>query len=238
MATLLEALKNYTSNERSYHCLVHVAKMTELAKMFGVQLTDAQLLAIFFHDVVYNTKATDNEEKSAQFAVKFLKGQEDIDNATITKVSQIIIDTKDHKPTIEESRAVIDLDLAGLAMSWEMYMENFNCIQWEYDDLSEEEFAEGRIKFLDKMLAKPNIYCGPLALGDMDKVAKDNMKKEMELLIKFLADSKAKKAKETPEFVELAIPTPEFVELATPINIPKKKEEKKNGKKTGNTEKD
>jgi predicted metal-dependent HD superfamily phosphohydrolase len=186
MPTLLESLNNYSSPERGYHGLMHIAKMTELAKMCNVTLSDTQLLDIFFHDVVYIPGATDNEEKSAQFAIKFLTGQPDIDKQTISKVSQIILDTKDHKPTIEESKAVIDLDLAGLAMDWDIYIENFNAIQWEYKSLSDVEFAKGRIKFINEYINRPNIFVGPLGIGDMDKYAKQNLQKEKEIMEKII----------------------------------------------------
>lgn len=110
----------YLEPHRFYHSLEHINFMFAKAKEWKWELTEELIYAIWFHDAIYQPGAKDNEEKSAElfWAWKY----------TITKkenwgenkpqyeiIRQMILDTKTHIPTIEESKRLIDLDLAILA---------------------------------------------------------------------------------------------------------------------------
>src|SRR5947208_5249742 len=64
----------HTEPHRSYHTLEHLAEMFKVAGKLADAANDpmAVQLAIWFHDAVYDPRATDNEERSATLAVELL----------------------------------------------------------------------------------------------------------------------------------------------------------------------
>lgn len=52
-------------------------------------------LAAWFHDVIYNPMATDNEEKSAEYAAKVLT-KLNVASSTIDAVTRMSLNTKNH----------------------------------------------------------------------------------------------------------------------------------------------
>src|SRR5262245_10907424 len=60
----------YSEPHRYYHTLEHLAEMFKVAGKLADAATDpaAVQLAIWFHDAVYDSRATDNEERSAALA--------------------------------------------------------------------------------------------------------------------------------------------------------------------------
>lgn len=100
-------LTNYSEPHRFYHNLDHISSMCEEANRRGV-LTDELLLSIFFHDIIYDPKATDNEEKSAELY------RDTSGHSFNSAIFQAILDTKTHKATSELSANLCDLDLQVL----------------------------------------------------------------------------------------------------------------------------
>ncbi len=66
----------YESKNRYYHNLKHISSMMESIKLFEKETKDLEclLFATWFHDVVYEVKNSNNEEKSAEFGLKVNTG--------------------------------------------------------------------------------------------------------------------------------------------------------------------
>jgi predicted metal-dependent HD superfamily phosphohydrolase len=150
---LLELTRRWCEGHRHYHSIEHVAAMLHEGR--DLRLTDAQVLAVWFHDAVYDPRGSDNEERSAALARELLAGMEP---ATVELVARIVLDTKAHVPSVPESAPVIDLDLSPLALPWERFAANSAAIRREYAHLPDAEFAAGRRAFLQRMLARPRLY--------------------------------------------------------------------------------
>lgn len=62
--------KHYSGPGRFYHTLDHVMNMMETVESLGscARNLDAVKLATWLHDVIYDSRASDNEERSADFA--------------------------------------------------------------------------------------------------------------------------------------------------------------------------
>jgi len=60
----------YSSKNRYYHNLSHISELLKLYYKFEHQLIekDVILFAIFYHDIIYDVKKNNNEEKSAELA--------------------------------------------------------------------------------------------------------------------------------------------------------------------------
>lgn len=94
----LEIETAYRTAERHYHNLDHLAQL--LAALTAVQDQvsdwDAVLFALYYHDVVYDVLARDNEAQSAVLAAARL-GDIGVPKAVIEKCKQHILATQDHK---------------------------------------------------------------------------------------------------------------------------------------------
>src|SRR6266511_3565025 len=60
-------VEHYSAKNRAYHNLSHIQSLLSLSESLPdkIQNRDALYFAVWFHDVIYDTKRSDNEEKSA-----------------------------------------------------------------------------------------------------------------------------------------------------------------------------
>jgi predicted metal-dependent HD superfamily phosphohydrolase len=152
---LLELTRRYTEPHRHYHGLPHIAWMLDQAR--ELVLDDDQVLAIWFHDAVYDVPGHDNEERSAALAVERLSAA-GLPEARVRKIERIVLDTKAHVPTSEASKLVMDLDLASLALARPEFVKNGARIRAEYADIDDATFTAGRRTFMEAFLARERIY--------------------------------------------------------------------------------
>lgn len=107
----------YSKPDRFYHTLDHIASC--LQEFDDVRLSaenpDAVELALWLHDVIYDTRAKDNEEKSAEFAGILCRDAK-LPEEFIGLVQRLIRSTKSHIPSSPDEALLIDIDLSILAM--------------------------------------------------------------------------------------------------------------------------
>lgn len=137
----------YYQPHRFYHNYTHIMKMINEAddkKILSVEL----FLAIIFHDIIYDPKANDNEEKSAKLFIDMFgkNGNEEI--------IQAILDTKTHIPTNELSKHLCELDLSILNGTITDFIEFENNIFKEYQFVDYSIYKEKRIEVLTKLNVK------------------------------------------------------------------------------------
>ena len=97
---LLSCLDNYKEQQRSYHNINHLNEMISFLNKFYINKIKTQqdyqilLLAILFHDIVYNydDKQQSNEELSALYAKEVLK-ELNFDEQIINRIVEIILFT-------------------------------------------------------------------------------------------------------------------------------------------------
>lgn len=152
---LLELTRRYLEPHRHYHGIEHIAQM--LAWGRELVLDDVQVMAVWFHDAVYDPRSSTNEADSAALAGRLLSAGGWAD-ADIERVQNIVIDTANHAPTCPGSAAVLDLDLASLALPWPQFTANTAAIRAEYPHVDEAAFAAGRQKFFTAMLQRQRLF--------------------------------------------------------------------------------
>lgn len=182
---LLDLVQAYSSGNRFYHTLEHVQAVLnslDSLKHHTSNLPTLQLAA-WFHDVIYDTRAKDNEEKSAEYAVTVLN-QLGIPSNIIDDVAQIILDTKHHQPTGDnrDSKIFLDADLAILGADDTEYRFYAQKIQREYSWMSPEQYREGRTAVLLELLQRVKIYYTPEMAAKFEEQARHNIRGELEVL--------------------------------------------------------
>jgi len=166
---------------REYHTMRHLAEMFMLAHLRGLRLSDEQIYAICLHDVVYRVpadKKESNEVASAKLAREWMS--KDFRKGFVERVCQIILDTEKELPTIPDSKLVIDLDLAGLALN---YWQNRILIRQEFSCVDDDAFYAGRFKWIQSMLARDSIFVSG-RFSDLERAAVENLKAELQMLEK------------------------------------------------------
>lgn len=129
--------KMYSEPHRFYHNWNHILNMIYEANTS--LLTDDLLLAIVFHDIIYNPLRSDNEEKSAEFFKTLYDNRE---------VYDAILDTKNHIGISDLSKKLNKLDLSILYGSFEDFMEYEDNIFKEFQFVDIKTYKEKRIAFL------------------------------------------------------------------------------------------
>lgn len=174
---LLELTRRYNEPHRHYHGIEHIAFMLHLGR--DLNLTDEQTLAIWFHDAIYDVQSSRNEEDSAELAVEMLAA-EGYPADKVALVKRMVLDTKAHRPTIEPSQLVIDLDLAPLSVPWEQFAANTEKIHMEFAALPVDKVDADRRKFFEAMLATERIFSSSWG-ATLESQARANLKRALQL---------------------------------------------------------
>ena len=109
-------------------------------------LSDDLFLAIVFHDIIYNPKADNNEELSAELFCKYIDNEE---------IKQAILDTKKHEPKSELSKQLCDLDLSVLWSNYETFIDYESKIFKEYQFVDYNTYKEKRLEILSDFGINP-----------------------------------------------------------------------------------
>ncbi len=170
-ATLIdEALRTelaafYQVEGRHYHNLTHVEAMLALAKDSVQLLHDPQAVeaAIWFHDAIYDSRAKDNEAKSAALAEERLAGRASAER--LGRIATMIKATATHQlPPLGDDKATsdaalfLDMDLAILAAEPDAFDAYEKAVRREYAWVEEPMWRAGRAAVLRSFLARPQIF--------------------------------------------------------------------------------
>lgn len=115
-------------------------------------------LAIWFHDVVYDTRRNDNEQKSAEWAESVII-QAGLDLVIAERVSRSILATRhDMELTGADEQLMVDVDLSILGRNENSFWQYEENIRKEYAWVPENVFRQKRIEILQGFLYRQYIY--------------------------------------------------------------------------------
>jgi len=179
-----EIEKNYLNKKRHYHTLHHLDSL--LAQLIDVkeeiQNWNTILFTLYYHDIIYNSLKSDNEEKSAELAKKRMK-QISVSIDTIELCKNQILETKSHiKSTDSDTNYFTDADLSVLGQSWETYSLYYKNVRNEYSIYPDLVYNPGRKKVLNHFLSMDRIFKTDFFYNKFEAQAKQNLQKEIELL--------------------------------------------------------
>jgi len=177
----------YTEKNRAYHNLTHINNMLIEASKFDHKIADKEvvLLAIWFHDIIYDPMSKENEKASAEFAKNILS-QTTLSPERIEKCYALIMQTVKHQPAEADhldDKLLVDFDLEILSRDWEAYKIYSGQVRKEYWMYPSPLFKNGRKKAMGKFLERPTIYQTPFYQGNREAKARENIKREMEELL-------------------------------------------------------
>ncbi|TGQ83903.1 hypothetical protein EN850_03985 [Mesorhizobium sp. M8A.F.Ca.ET.207.01.1.1] len=155
----------YHAAGRHYHNLAHIEAMLTLAGDYRTLLDDPEAVeaAIWFHDVIYDSRAKDNEAQSAALAEQKLAGRTDA--GRLSRVSAMILATATHQlPLFDDAAATrdaslfLDMDLSILGADAVAFDAYELAVRREYGWVEEPMWRAGRGAVLKTFLARPHIF--------------------------------------------------------------------------------
>ena len=140
---------------RHYHTLDHIAAVVAefLPLRDRFEDPDAALLALFFHDIVYDPARSDNEERSADALSAVLTG------SIADLACAHILATKKHEACTADAALVVDIDMAILAAPWPDYLRYAENVAREYLPVyGIEAYAAGRCEMFLKPVQDRRVF--------------------------------------------------------------------------------
>jgi predicted metal-dependent HD superfamily phosphohydrolase len=152
--------KRYSEPHRFYHTMTHINDcLLEVLKMkSSFDNIKSVIMALFFHDIVYDSESNSNELDSAILMKKMLTPF-NFDDSFLSIVYDLIVDTKHpSKPNTQDSYLLIDIDLLILSSNKEKFDKYNDDIRKEFSWVPDDVFYFERKKFLRNLMIYGNIY--------------------------------------------------------------------------------
>ena len=132
-------------------------------------------LALWFHDAIYELKASDNEARSADWAAGAMR-EAGLPEDRAVRVHAMVMATKhDAIPSDPDQQLLVDIDLSILGAAPARYAEYEQQVRAEYDFVPEEAFRHGRKSILQAFLARRQIYNTTAFLTSHEAAARFNL---------------------------------------------------------------
>lgn len=188
---LIEKLKQrYAEPQRAYHTWDHIdALLNHFNNHRGLFDNPTRVLwALYWHDVVYDPTASDNELKSAELLRQEALGL--LKQDTIDAAAQIIEATEKHQipngtaPELERDMALfLDIDLSILGQSDDVFDTYEAAIRQEYSFVPEQIYRTVRSTILKNFLDRDRLYFTDEFQTLWEAPARDNLARSIGALV-------------------------------------------------------
>ena len=174
-------LAAWSAPERSYHDLRHLEDcLAQLDRAEADPATrDLVEAALWFHDAVYNPRASDNEERSAAWAEEALTAA-GVRPDQAERVAGLVRLTAAHGPAPDlAGRLICDIDLSILGRPVELFESYQRRVRAEYAWLPEPEWRAGRATILEHLLRRDPLFQTPSFQRRYEPQARANLRRAL-----------------------------------------------------------
>jgi predicted metal-dependent HD superfamily phosphohydrolase len=174
-----DLVRRYSEPHRCYHTCDHI---THCLKQFDLAAdlmdnSDAVEMGLWFHDVICEPGAADNELKSAQL---FEKITDDQPSSLKQSVYDLIMVTKHpEKPKCLDEKFMVDIDLSSFGLPWGAFMRDSQAVREEFAHAPDESFFAGHLKFLNSLIGRPTFFFTDFFQTRYEAIARDNIARYM-----------------------------------------------------------
>ena len=179
----------YNEPQRAYHTLKHIQQLFEQLDQIKDKLYEPHIiaLALYYHDVIYDPRRSDNELKSAGYAVEVLKNY--LSAEQCQHIYTLIMMTATHQldkladeDKISDAAYLLDMDLSILGATWSEYQQYAQAVRQEYAHISNVDYRVGRVEVLKGLLGHPTLYLTDYYHSRLEEQARENIKREIKIL--------------------------------------------------------
>ena len=180
---LAEALLSaWSAPERGYHDLRHLEDclaQLDTADEPDPATRDVVEAALWFHDAVYDPRASDNEERSAAWALEALPGT-GIPRDVGGQVARLVRLTRGHAPVPDRAgQLMCDIDLSILGRPVEMFDSYDRGVRAEYAWVPETIFRAHRAQVLEDFLRRDPLFQTPAFRQRFEATARTNLRRAL-----------------------------------------------------------
>jgi predicted metal-dependent HD superfamily phosphohydrolase len=182
-AAFKELCTRYQETSRAYHDLSHIAKVLEAVDQLWPSPPVALQLAAWFHDAVYDPRASDNEERSADY-VRSLASPLGLSLQVVEETARLILLTRTHQAGVNDraGQVLLDADLSILGANADDYEDYARSIRKEYAWVEEASYRAGRAAVLERFLARPRLFGTEEFHRRLESQARMNLQHELKHL--------------------------------------------------------
>jgi len=175
-----EIRKRYSSRGRHYHNLSHLDHLVTVLLPHKEKFTSwtAVIMAVVYHDAVYNVLKKNNEERSAALGTKRMR-EISLSPAIVQQIERFVLATKSHHSVDAETDLFTDADLSvlgGEPRAYELYAQQIRKEYFIYPDMI---YYPGRKKVLEYFLHMPMIFKTPAFFDRYEAQARINLQWEL-----------------------------------------------------------
>ena len=179
----------YAAEDRHYHGMAHIKALLGLLEEYRSSFSDPEAIeaVIWFHDAIYDSRAKDNEARSADLArdkLAGITGAERLDRIALT-----IEATATHTvPRIEPETArrdaalLLDMDLSILGTAPETFDAYEAAVRREYAWVEEPLWVAGRGNVLKTFLEREHIFHTEIFRSRFERQARENLRRSIDAL--------------------------------------------------------
>ena len=180
-----QLVRHYREPHRGYHTLAHIAdclRQFDTVRHLAPREADVIEAAIWFHDVIYDPRGTDNEGASADYASAAL-ARLGADEPFRAEVHRLIGFTRHRElPADLPGQLMVDVDLSSLGASSSVFDQNGENIRREFAYVDDATYRKARADILRRFAARPRIYLTDAFFSRYEENARSNLQRAIKAM--------------------------------------------------------
>jgi predicted metal-dependent HD superfamily phosphohydrolase len=177
-------IRCYSESHRRYHtarhleeCFAHLEIVRSLAERVG-----EVELALWFHDAIYDTHNSDNEERSAAWASESALAA-GLSSEQASRINDLVMATRHSAaPVGTDAKLLVDIDLGILGAETDRFEEYELQVREEYGWVPELLYRSGRRKILIEFADRESIYSTEYFRAAYEVRARENIARSLSRL--------------------------------------------------------
>ncbi len=173
-----ELVRHYSESHRHYHVLAHLAHCIDWHERSsaGMDEPDAVEMALWFHDIIYQTPLQDNEMYSARLFRQ--RAGDSFPQEFTERVCNYIIATIHGTPPADPGAAYVqDIDLSSLGRPWAEFLCDSTSIRKEFSITPDAVYFTINHEFLGNLLRRERIYFTDFFYQHLEQAARENIRR-------------------------------------------------------------
>ena len=172
-----QLVDSYNKPQRYYHTLDHIEHCLSLFDKISSKLQSPQALelAIWFHDVVYQPGATNNEQLSADQFMQTTKNRFD-DSLRNTVYQHIMATLHLHSEMNHaDTKYMVDIDLSSFGLPWPEFIHDSENLRREMAHLSNADYCRKQSAFQQALMDRPRFFRSDYFYQNYESQARQNL---------------------------------------------------------------
>jgi predicted metal-dependent HD superfamily phosphohydrolase len=172
-----QLMDSYSEPQRYYHTLDHIEHCLSLFDNISSKLKSphALELAIWFHDVIYQPGAANNEQLSADQFMRTTKNRFD-DSLRNTVYQHIMATLHLHSEMNHaDTQYMVDIDLSSFGLPWPEFIHDSENLRREMAHLSNEDYCRKQSAFQQALMDRPRFFRSDYFYQNYESQARQNL---------------------------------------------------------------